>query len=109
MYAQNEQIHCAAWPSFSLYRGAAYALGAEVNNAASQVYAAEGQCFVLAPCATVSKEMQRDAVHRRPRQAADAAARAAASRASTAPTARRCGTPLPEDQEGSWWPTSTSA
>lgn len=31
MYAQNEQIHVAAWPSFSLYRGAAYALGPELN------------------------------------------------------------------------------
>lgn len=57
MYAQNEQVHIAAWPSFSLYRGGAYALGAEVNNAASRIYAVEGQCFVLAPCATVSKEM----------------------------------------------------
>ncbi|MBT2324401.1 carbon-nitrogen hydrolase family protein [Variovorax paradoxus] len=57
MYAQNEQIHCAAWPSFSLYRGAAYALGPEVNNGASQLYAAEGQCFVVAPCATVSSAM----------------------------------------------------
>ncbi len=57
MYAQDEQIHVASWPSFSLYRGAAYALGPEVNNSASQMYAAEGQCFVLAPCATVSKEM----------------------------------------------------
>jgi nitrilase len=57
MYAQNEQIHVAAWPSFSLYRGAAYALGPELNNAASQLYAAEGQCFVVAPCATVSGEM----------------------------------------------------
>jgi len=57
MYAQNEQIHCAAWPSFSLYRGAAYALGHEVNSAASQVYATEGGCFVLAPCATVSRAM----------------------------------------------------
>src|SRR5687768_7991943 len=57
MYAQNEQIHCGAWPSFSLYRGAAFALGAELNNAASQVYAAEGQCFVVAPCATVSQAM----------------------------------------------------
>jgi aliphatic nitrilase len=28
-----------------------------VNNAASRIYAVEGQCFVLAPCATVSKEM----------------------------------------------------
>ena len=57
MYAQNEQIHIAAWPSFSLYRGGAHALGAEVNNAASLIYAVEGQCFVVAPCATVSKEM----------------------------------------------------
>jgi nitrilase len=57
MYAQNEQVHVASWPSFSLYRGTAYALGPELNNAASQIYAAEGQCFVLAPCATVSKEM----------------------------------------------------
>jgi aliphatic nitrilase len=58
LYAQNEQIHIAAWPSFSLYRGAAYALGPELNNAASQMYAAEGQCFVVAPCATVSREMR---------------------------------------------------
>jgi aliphatic nitrilase len=57
MYSQNEQIHCAAWPSFSLYRGAAYALGPEVNNGASQLYAVEGQCFVIAPCATVSSAM----------------------------------------------------
>jgi nitrilase len=57
MYAQNEQIHIGAWPSFSVYRGAAFALGAEVNNAVSQVYAVEGQCFVVAPCATVSKQM----------------------------------------------------
>jgi nitrilase len=57
MYAQNEQVHVAAWPSFSLYRGGAYALGPEVNNAATRVYAVEGGCFVVAPCAVVSKEM----------------------------------------------------
>lgn len=57
MYAQNEQVHVAAWPSFSLYDPFAHALGAEVNNAASKVYAVEGSCFVLAPCATVSKVM----------------------------------------------------
>lgn len=58
MYAQNEQIHVAAWPSFSVYRGGAHALGSEVNNAASRVYAVEGGCFVIAPCATVSSKMQ---------------------------------------------------
>lgn len=57
MYAQDEQVHIAAWPSFSLYRGGAHALGPEVNNAASRIYAVEGQCFVIAPCATVSREM----------------------------------------------------
>ena len=57
MYAQNEQVHIAAWPSFSLYRGGAYALGPEVNNAASRIYAVEGGCFVVAPCNVVSQEM----------------------------------------------------
>jgi len=49
--------HVASWPSFSLYDPFAPALGAEVNNAASRVYAVEGSCFVLAPCATVSQAM----------------------------------------------------
>ena len=57
MYAQDEQVHIAAWPSFSIYRGGAHALSAEVNNAATRIYAVEGGCFVIAPCATVSKEM----------------------------------------------------
>lgn len=57
MYAQNEQVHVAAWPSFSLYDPFAHALGAEVNNAASKIYAVEGSCFVVAPCATVSQAM----------------------------------------------------
>ncbi len=56
MYSMHEQVHIAAWPSFSTYPQA-YALGPEANSAASQVYALEGQCFVLAPCATVSQEM----------------------------------------------------
>ena len=55
MYAQNEQVHVAAWPSFSLYDPFAHALSWEVNNAASKVYAVEGSCFVLAPCALVSQ------------------------------------------------------
>ena len=53
MYSMGEQIHVASWPSFSVYRGAAYALGPELNMAASQMYAAEGQVFVVAPCAIV--------------------------------------------------------
>lgn len=57
MFSLGEQIHAAAWPSFSLYRGAAYALGPELNSAASQMYAAEGQCFVLMSVATVDDNM----------------------------------------------------
>lgn len=57
MYAQNEQVHVASWPSFALYRGGAHALGAEVNTAASQIYAVEGQCFVVAPCAVVTEDI----------------------------------------------------
>ena len=53
MYSMNEQIHVGSWPSFSLYRGGARALGPEVNNAVSLVYAVEGQAFVVAPSATV--------------------------------------------------------
>lgn len=57
MYSQGEEIHVASWPSFSLYRGMAYALGPELNLAASQLYAAEGGCYVLAAVATVSDAM----------------------------------------------------
>lgn len=57
MYSQNEQVHVAAWPSFSVYRGAAFQLSAEANLAASQVYALEGGCYVLAPCALVNDSM----------------------------------------------------
>jgi aliphatic nitrilase len=35
----------------------AFQLSAAVNNAASQIYALEGQCFVLAPCGIVSPSM----------------------------------------------------
>lgn len=58
MYAQHEQVHVASWPGFSLYPGTAYALGPELNNAFSQVYAAEGQCFVIAASAVVNADIQ---------------------------------------------------
>ena len=56
MYSMHEQVHVAAWPSFSCYPQA-YALGPKANGAISQVYALEGQCFVLAPCGVFSQEM----------------------------------------------------
>ena len=57
LYAQREQIHYAAWPSFGLDQDVIYAFGHEVNNAASKVYAVEGQCFVLAPCAVTDEAL----------------------------------------------------
>ncbi|MGH1492179.1 MAG: carbon-nitrogen hydrolase family protein [Acidimicrobiales bacterium] len=48
MYSQGEQVHIASWPSFCVYRGGAYALGEEVNMAATQVYAVEGSNFAIA-------------------------------------------------------------
>lgn len=56
MYSLHEQIHIGAWPSFSCYPQA-YSLGHELNTSVSRVYAAEGQCFVLAACALISPEM----------------------------------------------------
>jgi len=56
MFSMHEQVHIAAWPSFSTYP-MAYSLGPEMNGAASQVYALEGSCFLLAPCGMVSQEM----------------------------------------------------
>lgn len=57
MYSQHEEVHVASWPSLSIYRDLAYALGPEVNNGASMIYAVEGGCFVLAPCAVITQEM----------------------------------------------------
>jgi len=48
MYSQGEQVHVASWPSFCVYRGGAYALGEEVNMAATQIYAVEGSNFAIA-------------------------------------------------------------
>ena len=57
MYSLHEQVHVASWPSFSLYRDIAFALGPEANLAASRMYALEGQCYVLASANVVSQEM----------------------------------------------------
>ncbi|SEQ81059.1 aliphatic nitrilase [Amphritea atlantica] len=58
MYSQHEQVHVASWPSFTTYEPFAHALGYEVNNAVSKVYAVEGSCFVVAPSAVLSQAME---------------------------------------------------
>lgn len=57
MFNDNEQIHCAAWPFLNMYKGIAYSLGAEINMAASAIYALEGQCFVLASAMVITEEV----------------------------------------------------
>lgn len=57
MYAMNEEIHVAGWPSFCCYRDIAYALGPEVNiDGASMMYAVEGGCYVLASVAVTGQD-----------------------------------------------------
>lgn len=68
LFAQQEQLHVASWPSFSLYEGVVNALGAEVNVGASRQYAVEGQNFVLAPCAVIgdaARELYADTEQKR--------------------------------------------
>ncbi|MFF7777077.1 carbon-nitrogen hydrolase family protein [Streptomyces tanashiensis] len=55
LYAQHEQVHIASWPTFGLAKGIAYALSAEANMAATQTYALEGGCYVLAPTQVISE------------------------------------------------------
>lgn len=56
LYSMHEQVHIAAWPSFSCLPQA-YSLGPELNQAVSQTYAAEGGSFTLAPCGVISQSM----------------------------------------------------
>jgi aliphatic nitrilase len=98
MYGMQEQIHIGGWPSFSVYPGAAYALGPEVNTAASRIYAVEGQCFVLGPCATVSPAMLEElADTETKRQLLQAGGGYAVA---FAPDGRPLGEPLAPDAEG---------
>lgn len=57
MCTMGEEVHCAAWPSFSVYTALTSSLSAEVNCALARTYAVELSCFVLSACSTVSPEM----------------------------------------------------
>lgn len=57
MFAKQEQIHVASWPAYSVYADRTYALSPAMSIAATQTYAAEGQCFVLSACAVISQEI----------------------------------------------------
>jgi len=55
MYAMHEQIHIAAWPGMSLYQPEVHAFGSEAQTVATQMYAMEGQTFVLCSTQVVGK------------------------------------------------------
>lgn len=103
MYSQHEEVHVASWPSLSIYRDIAYALGPEVNNGASMIYAVEGGCFVLAPCAVITQEMF-DKVCRTPEQAKLLNPRTGGPGGGFTmiygPDGKALCDPLPEDEEG---------
>jgi aliphatic nitrilase len=98
MYSMHEEVHIGGWPSFSIYPGAAYALGPEVNLAASRMYAVEGQCFVLAACATVSSAMLEELADSEAKQQLLGAGGGYAM--AFGPDGRPLGEPLGEDEEG---------
>ncbi|WP_295119605.1 carbon-nitrogen hydrolase family protein [uncultured Leifsonia sp.] len=99
MYGLGEQVHVASWPSFCLYRGAAYALGEEVNMAASQVYAVEGGCFVLA-ATTVTGTAGLDLFAHNAEQRTLLGQGGGGSSRIYGPDGRLLTDPIPEDEEG---------
>jgi nitrilase len=103
MYSMHEQVHVASWPSFTLYRGIAYALGHEVNLAASQIYALEGGCFVLHASAITGQDMF-DTLCDTPEKAqllnADGGKPGGGFSMIFGPDGQPLVKPLPEDQEG---------
>jgi aliphatic nitrilase len=99
MYSMGEQVHVASWPSFCLYRGGANLLGAEVNMAASQVYAAEGGCFVLA-ATTVTGAAGMELFADTDEQRALLGGGGGGCSRIYAPDGSMITTPIPEDEEG---------
>lgn len=57
LYSLHEEIHIAAWPSFSVYQPFSVGQSPEVCLALSRVHAVEGGCYVLAPSAPVTQQM----------------------------------------------------
>lgn len=58
MFSEHEQMHVASWPAYSVYTEVSHAMSPEMSMAINQVYAAEGQCFVLSSCAVISQTLR---------------------------------------------------
>lgn len=98
MFSQQEQVHVASWPSFCIPPEAAFALGAEANMAASQVYSLEGQCFTIASAAVFSEAMSELLCDTPFKQQFMSPGGGAAI--IFGPDGRRIAEPLPADEEG---------
>jgi len=98
MYSMNEQVHVASWPTLSLYQGMAYALGPEANMAVSQVYALEGQCFVVAATSIMTPQIH-EAMNLAPEQI-DMLPLGGGSSAIFGPDGQPLGNRLAHDEEG---------
>ncbi len=103
IFSQSPQIHVASWPSLSLFRGKAYAPGPELSMAASQIHAAEGQCFVVA-ATSINDEGILSAVCDTPQKRAmlsvEGLEAAGGSSMIFGPDGKPLADYLPEDQEG---------
>ncbi|MEQ8702160.1 MAG: carbon-nitrogen hydrolase family protein [Bauldia litoralis] len=103
MYSQQQEIHAAAWPGFSLLRGKAFLNGPQAALVATQMYAIEGQCFAIA-ATTVNDEAMLSVVcdtpERRAMLTVDGKAAAGGATMIFGPDGRPLTDPLPEDEEG---------
>jgi aliphatic nitrilase len=103
MYAQLPQIHVAGWPSLSLLRSLNYAAGPEMCMAASQIYAVEGQCFVIAATSVNDKatlDMLCDTPEKRAMLSVDGLEAAGGASMVFGPDGRPLADHIPEDREG---------
>lgn len=98
MYAQDEQIHAASWPSYSVYTDITYALSPDLNMAINQTYAAEGQCYVVSATSVISPELH-DMLCKREEQKKLIKTGGGYSRIF-GPDGSPQGTPLPPEEEG---------
>lgn len=103
MYSQQQEIHAAAWPGFSLLRGKAYLNGPQAAQVATQMYAIEGQCFAIA-ATTVNDQAMLDVVcdtdERRAMLTVEGKTAAGGATMIFGPDGRPLAEPMPEDEEG---------
>lgn len=103
MMSQQEHLHIAAWPSFSLLRGRAFRTGPEAALLASRAYALEAQCFVLVATMVADDTMLSivcDTEERRSMMTLPGMERCGGCSMIYSPDGEALAAPLPESEEG---------